>query len=204
MFERYTDSARRVVFFARYEASQTNCETIEPAHILLGLIREERSLLHCFLSQEATADIEVDARKLVMRTTHVPTSAELPLSNAAAEVLRHAGEQPSESVRVYPVDLLIGLLRERESGTSQILLRRGITLEEVRKRSADLRVGQPSTGPIHEVKRTMPGPADWAISINRQGYPPWFISKRQLILSSLAILVALTAIVIIAMLLLRR
>ena len=40
MFERYTERARRVLFFARYEASQLGSISIETEHLLLGLIRE--------------------------------------------------------------------------------------------------------------------------------------------------------------------
>jgi ATP-dependent Clp protease ATP-binding subunit ClpC len=39
MFERYTERARRVVFFARYEASQYGSPSIDTEHLLLGLIR---------------------------------------------------------------------------------------------------------------------------------------------------------------------
>ena len=38
MFERYTERARRVIFFARYEASQLGSSSIETEHLLLGLI----------------------------------------------------------------------------------------------------------------------------------------------------------------------
>jgi ATP-dependent Clp protease ATP-binding subunit ClpC len=44
MFERYTEQARRVLFFARYEASQLGSISIETEHLLLGLLREESSL----------------------------------------------------------------------------------------------------------------------------------------------------------------
>jgi hypothetical protein len=40
MFERCTERARRVLFFARYEASQLSSASIDAAHLLLGLIRE--------------------------------------------------------------------------------------------------------------------------------------------------------------------
>jgi ATP-dependent Clp protease ATP-binding subunit ClpC len=39
MFERYTESARRTLFFARYEASQLGSASIESEQLLLGLIR---------------------------------------------------------------------------------------------------------------------------------------------------------------------
>ena len=44
MFERYTEKARRVIFFARYEASQFGSPYIETEHLLLGLLREDKQL----------------------------------------------------------------------------------------------------------------------------------------------------------------
>jgi ATP-dependent Clp protease ATP-binding subunit ClpC len=44
MFERYTDKARRTVFFARYEASTFASRMIEPEHLLVGLLREDAAL----------------------------------------------------------------------------------------------------------------------------------------------------------------
>lgn len=40
MFEKFTEKARRVMFFARYEASQFGAESIGSGHLLLGLLRE--------------------------------------------------------------------------------------------------------------------------------------------------------------------
>ena len=42
MFERYTERARRVLFFARYEATQLGSTSIETEHLLLGLIRRQK------------------------------------------------------------------------------------------------------------------------------------------------------------------
>ena len=39
MFERYTESARRALFFSRYEASELGRRSIETEHLLLGLLR---------------------------------------------------------------------------------------------------------------------------------------------------------------------
>src|SRR5258708_10045201 len=49
MFERYTEKARRVIFFARYEASQFGSPYINSEHLLLGLLREDKSLTNRFL-----------------------------------------------------------------------------------------------------------------------------------------------------------
>jgi hypothetical protein len=40
MFERYTEAARRTLFFVRCEASQFGSTAIEPEHLLRGLLRE--------------------------------------------------------------------------------------------------------------------------------------------------------------------
>jgi ATP-dependent Clp protease ATP-binding subunit ClpC len=43
MFERYTERARGVIFFARYEASKLRSQMIETEHLLLAL-GEDRNL----------------------------------------------------------------------------------------------------------------------------------------------------------------
>jgi hypothetical protein len=45
MFERFTQRARRAIFFARLEASKTGSNAISPAHLLLGLMYENMDLL---------------------------------------------------------------------------------------------------------------------------------------------------------------
>jgi len=49
MVDRFTETARRVIFFARYEARQYGSPYIETEHLLLGVMREGRSLMvHAF------------------------------------------------------------------------------------------------------------------------------------------------------------
>jgi ATP-dependent Clp protease ATP-binding subunit ClpC len=48
VFERYTERARRVIFFARYEASQYGSNHIDTEHLLLGLLREDKALFAVF------------------------------------------------------------------------------------------------------------------------------------------------------------
>jgi len=49
VFGRFAERARRVVFFARYEASQFGSRTIESEHLLFGLILEDKNLPKRFL-----------------------------------------------------------------------------------------------------------------------------------------------------------
>jgi ATP-dependent Clp protease ATP-binding subunit ClpC len=46
VFERYTETARRTIFFARFEASKLVSSCIEPEHLLLGLLQADRLLAH--------------------------------------------------------------------------------------------------------------------------------------------------------------
>jgi ATP-dependent Clp protease ATP-binding subunit ClpC len=55
MFERYTEIARRVILFARYEASQFG-SPIETEHLLLGLVREDKALIFRFLRCHASVE----------------------------------------------------------------------------------------------------------------------------------------------------
>jgi hypothetical protein len=84
MFERYTERARRVVFFARYEASAHGSMTIETEHLLLGLVREDKSLLAHFVSGGESEILQDVERRLAVRRK-VSTSIDLPLTEESKE-----------------------------------------------------------------------------------------------------------------------
>ena len=94
MFERYTEKARRVIFFARYEASQFGSPYIETEHLLLGLIREDKALANRFLRSHAA--VESIRKQIEAHTTireKVSTSVDLPLSHECKRVLAYAAEE---------------------------------------------------------------------------------------------------------------
>jgi len=68
MFEKYTEKARRVIFFARYEASQFGNPLIETEHLLLGLIREDKTLTSRFIPKSG-ASIESIRKEIEGRTS---------------------------------------------------------------------------------------------------------------------------------------
>ena len=83
MFERYTEKARRVIFFARYEASQFGSPYIETEHLLLGLLREDKALTNRFLRSHASVESRSASklrRILLPSREKVSTSVDLPLS----------------------------------------------------------------------------------------------------------------------------
>ncbi len=136
MFERYTEKARRVIFFARYEASQFGSPYIETEHLLLRLLlREDKALTNRFLRSHAS--VESIRKQIEAHTTireKVSTSVDLPLSNECKRVLAYAAEEAERlgHKHIGTEHLLLGLLREEKCFASEILQERGLKLAQIR------------------------------------------------------------------------
>ena len=140
MFERYTEKARRVIFFARYEASQFGAPAIEPEHLLLGLMREDKTLTSRFLAR-AQASLEAIRKEIEGRAPlreKISTSVELPLAPETKRVLAYAHEESDrlQHRHIGTEHLLLGLLREERSMAAEILYERGLRLNAVREEVA--------------------------------------------------------------------
>jgi ATP-dependent Clp protease ATP-binding subunit ClpA len=137
MFERYNEKARRVIFFARYEASQLGASQIEAEHILLGLIREDKKLAIRFLPRHQ-ADVESIRKEIEDHTIArgpISTDIDLPLSNESKRVLTFAAEE-SEKLghrHIGTEHLLLGLLCEEDSMAGKILLGLGLRISDMRQ-----------------------------------------------------------------------
>src|ERR1700683_3582359 len=139
MFERYTEKARRVIFFARYEASQFGSPCIETEHLLLGLLREDKALANRFL--RSTASVESIRKQIEAHTTlreKVSTSVDLPLSHECKRVLAYGAEEAERlnHKHIGTEHLLLGLLREEKCFAADILHERGLRLAQVREEIA--------------------------------------------------------------------
>jgi ATP-dependent Clp protease ATP-binding subunit ClpC len=156
MFERYTEKARRVIFFARYEASQFGAPAIEPEHLLLGLMREDKTLTGRFFPR-AQVSIESIRKEIEGRTLlreKISTSVELPLAPETKHVLAFAHEESDrlQHRHIGTEHLLLGLLREERSMAAEILYERGLRLNAVRdeiarQSGADARTSQKKDTP---------------------------------------------------------
>lgn len=135
MFERYTEKARRVVFFARHEASQFGSPQIEPEHLLLGLVREEKLVCARWLPKAEPDAIRERIERALPRRTVTPTSVDLPLSSTAKAVLFHAKDEADRMIsrHIGTEHLLLGLVRE-DSLAAQILFENGADLANLRAR----------------------------------------------------------------------
>jgi ATP-dependent Clp protease ATP-binding subunit ClpC len=137
MFERYTERARRVLFFARYEASQLGSISIETEHLLLGLIREGKGLTSRIFARSHLS-LENIRKEIEGRTVFrekVSTSVEIPFSAETKSVLKFAAEEADRLLHNYigTEHLLLGILREERSVAASILMEKGMRLNAVRE-----------------------------------------------------------------------
>lgn len=137
MFERYTEKARRTIFFARYQASMLGNEAIEPDHLLLSLLQDGniRDLLRVDIVQLSGRLRGISTGK------EIPTSVDMPLDEESKHVLAYAAEE-AESMnhpQIAPEHLLLGIMREQQSHAARVLWEmHAPSLEELRKAVATI------------------------------------------------------------------
>ena len=137
MFERYTEKARRVIFFARYEASQYGSPSIETEHLLLGLLREDyRTAKHLLPELKSLDHIQEQVEKRVTRKERFSTAVEVPLSAESKQALKFAAGESRNwgHHHVGTEHLLMGLLQVPTSIAATVLQAEGIDLARVRQK----------------------------------------------------------------------
>ncbi|MGB8988997.1 MAG: Clp protease N-terminal domain-containing protein [Candidatus Sulfotelmatobacter sp.] len=126
MFERYTEKARRVIFFGRYEASQFGSPVIDTEHLLLGLLRENKALYRWL----PKTDLETIRKRVDENSSKLPptsTAVDLPLSETAKQVLKYAAEEADRLAHrhIGTEHLFLGLLDEEGCFAAKLLLEGG-------------------------------------------------------------------------------
>jgi ATP-dependent Clp protease ATP-binding subunit ClpC len=142
VFERYTEQARRGLFFSRYAASEMGGHEIEAAHLLLGVLRgglgratrlfARLQLSLPTLRQEVVSRVPV--REPLSASIEIPFSAEtkaiLQAAAGQADLLGHD--------HIGPEHLLLGILGQPQSLAATLLAEHGIDRELVRSELIEL------------------------------------------------------------------
>ena len=133
MFERYTEKARRVIFFARYEASQFGSPVIDAEHVLLGLVREDASLLR-WLPKTNAEDLKRRVDESGERRPPTSTSVDLPLSELAKHILKQAADEAERlaNKHIGTEHLLLALIEEKGSFVAKLLHEGGADPAKIR------------------------------------------------------------------------
>jgi hypothetical protein len=135
-FEKFTEQAKIVLFFAQEEAQRFQQEYIGTEHLLLGLIHENKSIAVKVLN-----NIGINLNKLRKATESVISHGdrtdlgELKLTIHAKKVIELAVDEALRLNHHYirPEHLLLGLVREGEGIGAGVLDSFGVTLEKVRR-----------------------------------------------------------------------
>ena len=133
MFERYTESARRILFFSRYEAAQAGSLAIESAHLVLGIVRESPLTLKRF--SRGGIDIETLRRSLAVAAgERVSTSVEIPFSPQVKRTLQRAAEESDRLGNrvIAPEHLLLAVIDDEIAAPARALLEAGLEPEAIR------------------------------------------------------------------------
>jgi ATP-dependent Clp protease ATP-binding subunit ClpC len=134
-FEKFSESARRVLTLAQEEAQRFNHPNIGPEHILLGIVGEPDGVAAKVLVNLGISLNKVrSAVEFIIGHGEGSSRAEVGLSPGAKRVIELAIDEARYIGHNYigTEHLLLGLLREGEGIAARVLDSLGITLEKAR------------------------------------------------------------------------
>jgi len=135
MFERYTERARRSIFYARELVSVYGSMLIDTEHVLLGILREDPNVIARFLPSKTNEDIRAEVEKGIVAKPKIPTSIDIPLSKGSERILAHAMEEAEMLCHpeVEVEHLLLDVVREEDGAAGQILRSAGLNVIAMRQ-----------------------------------------------------------------------
>ncbi len=146
-FERFTKRVKTVLELARQNAMRYGHSQIETEDILIGLLDEGQGMgiavLH-FLKVDPE-HVRFELEKTIRVGIPILTSGEIPLSPGTKRVLALSYRQAQYFGHTYvgTEHLLIGLIAEEEGLAAKVLIRFGLTVENIRKAIENLLWGEP-------------------------------------------------------------
>ena len=142
MWQRFTERARKAVFYAQEEAGKWGANFVGPEHLLLGLIREDDNLAGRILDQLGVKPESV--RKAVqarLRPGDGGMGKDMALTPAAKQVVDGVFNEAKRLGDNYigTEHLLLGMLREDFGIATEVLVELGVTPEGVCERLQQIR-----------------------------------------------------------------
>lgn len=136
MWQRFTERARKVVFFAQEEAQKFGEGYVSTEHLLLGLVRESDSVAARVLERlgVSLSRIRTEVEKQLPRGDARP-SQEMTLTPRAKRVIDLAYDEQRNLNNNYigTEHLLLGLIREGDGLAGRVLAKLGVELERARR-----------------------------------------------------------------------
>jgi len=151
LFQRFSDSARRVVVLAQEEARKINHNYIGTEHLLLGLIQEGESIAAKALE---AMNVELDAVRSqvveIIGLGSTPPSGHIPFTPRAKRVLELSLREALQLGHNYigTEHILLGLIREGEGVAAKVMVKLGVDLERLRNHVLKMLSGSPAAGEL--------------------------------------------------------
>lgn len=141
MWQRFTERARKVVFYAQEEAQRFGDGYVSTEHLLLGLVRDSDTIAARVLEKIGVSlnrvRIEVE-KQLPSADSH--SSTEMTLTPRAKRVIDLSAEEARNLNNNYigTEHLLLGLIRESDGLAGRALTNLGVSLEQARREVMEL------------------------------------------------------------------
>jgi ATP-dependent Clp protease ATP-binding subunit ClpA len=135
MFERYTESSRRCLFFARHEVTQVGGLTIQPEHLVLGILRGAPHAVLRFARDGASAEaLRAALTASITPAEKVSTSVEIPFDAAVKDALQGAAAEADEAKNkwIRPEHLVLGVLVKTYGDAARVLQDAGVDIAAIR------------------------------------------------------------------------
>ena len=149
MWQRFTERARRVVFFAQEEAGRLGENYVSTEHLLLGLVRENDSVAARILDRMGVSlgRIRSEIERQVTRGDG-RLGQDMQLTPRAKRVIDLAYDEARQLNNNYigTEHLLLGLIREGEGLAGRVLAKLGVDLERTRREVMALQDTDASSG----------------------------------------------------------
>src|SRR5262245_42572556 len=150
MWQRFTERARRVVFFAQEEAGRLGENYVSTEHLLLGLVRENDSVAARILDRMgfSLGRIRSEVERQVQRGDG-KLGQDMQLTPRAKRVIDLAYDEARQLSNNYigTEHLLLGLIREGEGLAGRVLAKLGVELERAREEIRKLQDNESGPGP---------------------------------------------------------
>ncbi len=136
MFEKYSNSSRMALFYAKNIAEDYKSDIITPEHLLLGILKENETIFQYFTSdvKELKKHLELELLKEKQNKKLVFEKENIVLSEATKQVLASSNYYANvlRCEKVEPEHLILALLK-CNSYASQILKSFGLSTFKIRK-----------------------------------------------------------------------
>lgn len=145
----FTERMRLVLARAREQAARLGARYVLPEHMALGLLDEEQSV-GCVLLVNLGANVQMLRQSIEMQLTARPRvdeggASDMPYSADAMHVLQLAMAEAGDlrDGHVGTEHILLGILREGQSGAATVLTAHDLTSARVRAEVARVRAIRP-------------------------------------------------------------